>query len=450
MRIFLSSTVYDLNDVRGALIYVLSSFPGFVVFASEEPAFPIADSAHRHSYDVCLARVRNSDLVIALVDTRYGGTYENEGTTPVSTTRKEIRVAHEAGIPVWTFVRSTTWEDRNRFKHFLDKQGKKHAQATERETLFAQFKEQFGTPVQTHYVFDLIDEITRFQSSNWIFNQFRTSKDVLTTIESQLLSLLSHQAIEDGVYTRLEDTPIPDFLLDLVDRCPKYLHFNRQALALYELAQTEQGLSARGLVELKHISRTAFNLFSQDFSLSIEDLPHYRKSLIVTDNTMETMNPAVWRSGGFHQRIISATRHIAKRYNLTPDQYTRVLILSNPRTASEDSEWLRTLEFLITTHREKGLGFGFCLRNRIPPSYHNSCHNFYLIRDTYVGIWDAIHALAFEFSAIQEPEIVAHFSDLYDCVHESCANEDGGFFVGEMTFDEIVARLYALADITSA
>ena len=431
-------------------MFHLSSLADFDVFASEDPDFPIADSRHHNTYDVCLANVRKSNLVIALVDIRYGGTYETEGDTPVSITRKEIRVAQETGIPVWTFVRSTTWEERDRFKHFLDVQGKNHATATERETLFTQFKKQFGSNVESHYVFDLIDEIARFQTSNWIFNGFHTSNDVLKTIESQLISLLSHQASEDGVCTRLENNPIPEFLLDLVGRCPKYHDSNRQALALHELAKTKQEMSARYLAALKHVNHTAFNLLSQDFSSIIEDLRTYKKSLIITDNTMETMSPAVWRSNGFHQRIISATRHIAKRYSLTPEQYTRILILSQPRVASEDSEWLKTLKFLITTHREQGLGLGFCLRNRIPPSYHNSCHNFFLIRGTYVGILDAIHALAFEFSATQEPEIVAHFNGLYDCVHESCANKDGGFFVGAMTFDEIVMRLHTLDDIASA
>ena len=122
------------------------------------------------------------------------------------------------------------------------------------------------------------------------------------------------------------------------------------------------------------------------------------------------------------------------------------MILSDPGKASGDAEWLQTLEFLIRSHREQGLGFGFCLRNRVPPSYHHSCHNFYLLRDKYVGIWDAVHALGFEFDSREDQGTVQHFSDLYDCVQDSCASEDGGFFAGDLELSEIVAKLYDLAE----
>src|SRR3712207_4697824 len=115
-KIFISSTIYDLGDARGALKHVLNKQYGLDVYTSESPDFPIINN--QHSYDVCLNRLKECDLAIALIDTRYGGIYETKQGSPISITRKEVRVAQEAGIPIWTFVRTQTWEERKKFKDF--------------------------------------------------------------------------------------------------------------------------------------------------------------------------------------------------------------------------------------------------------------------------------------------------------------------------------------------
>jgi hypothetical protein len=444
MRVFICSTVHDLADARGALVHELSQYPGFTVVASEESGFPIKDSAHQHSYDLCLTQLRFADLVIALIDTRYGGAYEHDGETPISITRKEIRLAHEYGIPVWTFVRTSTWDDRHHFKHYIAQHSPTSGGANDRTQLFALFKKEFGSRVDSHLVFDLIDEITRFEHGNWIFNNFHTAKDVLATVEGQLASSLSHEAIIEGTHVRLEERPVPDTFLEYMPRCEKYLPLNRQALAVFELARANQGvLTARNLAQLRSISKQSFDLFSRDFSLLITDAYSGKQAahLFVTDTTMETMAPSVWRRGDFHLRIVTATQHVARRYGLRPEQYTRVLILPDPATCMRNAEWLATLKYLVGFHREHQVGLGFCWQGIIPSLFDPSYHNFYLLRGCYVGIWDAIHALAFEFDAQTEPRIVEHFNELYDCVYDACMNGKNGFLVGEMGFDELAQRL---------
>src|SRR5215813_12658763 len=91
--VFISSTVYDLGDIRSALHYFLTR-EGITVFMSEAPDFLVA--ANVHSYEACLMKARRADLLIALVWKRYGGLYltEPDGRR-VSVTLKEIREARD-------------------------------------------------------------------------------------------------------------------------------------------------------------------------------------------------------------------------------------------------------------------------------------------------------------------------------------------------------------------
>lgn len=122
LKIFLSSTCYDLAKERIVVkryVERLKSQGGvrFTCFASDFPDFPvsISDLRHKHSYDICLDAVRNSDLLILLLKRRYGYPLALDGTSAAITEREYLE-ARKFGIPVQVFVDQRTWNAREKWK----------------------------------------------------------------------------------------------------------------------------------------------------------------------------------------------------------------------------------------------------------------------------------------------------------------------------------------------
>jgi hypothetical protein len=107
--IFVSSTVYDFQDLRSALKHHLEGF-GFAVQMSELADFdkPI----EQNSYEACFAAIRSADVFVLLVGGRRGGWYRKDDR--VSITQAEYRVAYEESgrrnLPIVACVRRSIWD----------------------------------------------------------------------------------------------------------------------------------------------------------------------------------------------------------------------------------------------------------------------------------------------------------------------------------------------------
>lgn len=119
--IFISSTVYDFGDLRGALKYYLEEL-GYTVNLSEYHDFHHA--LDENSYEACLKTVRSSDYFVLLIGSRAGGLYTKESNATI--TQMEYRAAYERAkegkTRILAFVRKDVWtikEDRDELKKLL-------------------------------------------------------------------------------------------------------------------------------------------------------------------------------------------------------------------------------------------------------------------------------------------------------------------------------------------
>ena len=108
MTVFISSTCYDLLDLRAELVSFLEP-KGFIVKVSEDP-FHIDVEPTVNSIETCLRNVEASDVVVCILDRRYGRQLpEKYGN--VSATHYEIK--HARGLrppkPVYIFMRDKAW-----------------------------------------------------------------------------------------------------------------------------------------------------------------------------------------------------------------------------------------------------------------------------------------------------------------------------------------------------
>lgn len=167
-KVFICSTSFDLEDARAEIRNALLNW-GYQPILFESPDFPVEKGLHSH--DVCLDAVKECDIFLLIIGSRYGGIYHGKKypeMNELSITRAESRVALDEGLEFKTFIRDDIWNERPTYKHNL-KLGNKidlfHAKDSK--------------------VFDFIDEITQRVHDNWIY-QFENSVKLKDKLEKML------------------------------------------------------------------------------------------------------------------------------------------------------------------------------------------------------------------------------------------------------------------------
>jgi hypothetical protein len=123
-KIFISSTVYDLRDIRSAIDFHLTEL-GHEVYLSELPSFNPANG--KSSYDACFKKIESCDLFVLLIGSRVGGLFPS--IDPISITRAEYRHAYELSqsgrIEIITLARKEildVLEDRSAVARYLTRE----------------------------------------------------------------------------------------------------------------------------------------------------------------------------------------------------------------------------------------------------------------------------------------------------------------------------------------
>lgn len=109
LTIFISSTCHDLKDARAELAEHLESLGHRVLMSDDPLRFDVAPD--RDSIESCLFNVEKSDLVVCLIDQRYGPPLGTETYATVSATHAEINHARERGVPIFYCIRKEAFQE---------------------------------------------------------------------------------------------------------------------------------------------------------------------------------------------------------------------------------------------------------------------------------------------------------------------------------------------------
>lgn len=110
VSVFISSTCYELADLRYELADALRA-DGFVVKMSEDPNSAFCVDPLDDSIGSCLSNVEGSDVVVCIIDRRYGGIVRAGPNAGHSATHLEIRRARETNKPLFFFLREPAARD---------------------------------------------------------------------------------------------------------------------------------------------------------------------------------------------------------------------------------------------------------------------------------------------------------------------------------------------------
>ncbi len=214
---FISSTIFDFQDLRSALKFYLEE-QGCKVLASEYNDF--TKPLDKHSYQACIDAIHAADYFILLIGSRVGGWYNEKSR--ISITQHECREAyalHKAGkLKLLNFVRLDVWrvkEDRRELAKYLesisiDESSKKAivnfpSKSAEDAEFLSAFITEVGRNQETRLS---VKDQAPAPTGNWIhtFSGFRDIIDVMNGV------VLSSTPIDDLMLKRLLRRELREFL----------------------------------------------------------------------------------------------------------------------------------------------------------------------------------------------------------------------------------------------
>lgn len=163
--IFVSSTCYDLKQIRQNIRDFIEDDLGYEAILSEYDSFPI--DPDKDTIDNCLRVVEErADILVLIVGGRYGYV-TNHGEKSI--TNLEYLRAKSKGIPVFVFI------DQNILNVLPI--WKKNSTV------------DFSEIVDSPRIFDFVDTL-RNKDSNWI-HEFNSGKDIINCLKKQLAYLVN-------------------------------------------------------------------------------------------------------------------------------------------------------------------------------------------------------------------------------------------------------------------
>ena len=187
--VMVSSTCYDLTQIRQDLDGFITNEMGYEPLLSERSSFPIDPDLD--TIENCRRRVEEqADVLVLVVGTRYGSIDDD---TDKSITNLEYLTAKAKSLPIYTFV------DR-RILHTLPLwQSSPDA--------------DYSAVVDTPRLFEFVDEIRNVDRA-WVF-PFDTAQDIIATLRIQFAYFV-HELMK--LNTKLKGNPLGPHLHELGPR----------------------------------------------------------------------------------------------------------------------------------------------------------------------------------------------------------------------------------------
>ncbi|WP_186142061.1 DUF4062 domain-containing protein [Burkholderia gladioli] len=202
LRVFVSSTCYDLSVIR-------SQLRQFIERLGHEPVMSdyndvVYDPAS-HTHTSCIDEVAGVDAVVVIIGSRFGGTVVPQALQAVdieslksvskshellktkealSITQLEVLKAIERSVPVFAFVDQRVWHDHATYEK---NKGKEIADQIEYDSI--------DKPSTAKYVFEFINFL-RHRNSNNAITTFSRLQDIEDSLRRQWSGLLQHLLLE--------------------------------------------------------------------------------------------------------------------------------------------------------------------------------------------------------------------------------------------------------------
>lgn len=167
-RVFLSSTCYDMAEVRDSLKSFIESY-GFEPCLSDYGDVFYHPDLHTH--ESCINEISNCQLLILLIGGRFGGSYVAD--TSKSIVNAEYIAAKELNVPVFSFIKQEVLDDHRLYR-------KNKESNIVKEINFPSIEKQD----YAISIFEFIDDVRLAKVNNGFFS-FEYSRDIESYLRKQ-------------------------------------------------------------------------------------------------------------------------------------------------------------------------------------------------------------------------------------------------------------------------
>jgi hypothetical protein len=163
-RVFISSTFYDLKQVRADLERFIQQM-GYDPVLHERGSVPYGRDEKIEEY--CYAEIERSDILVAIIGGRYGSKSQYQ---PYSISQKELKIALDLGKQVYVFVEESVSSEYSTYLENKDIEGIRYCH------------------VDDVKIYRFLEEVMELPQNNPIA-PFETSQDIINYLKEQWAGL---------------------------------------------------------------------------------------------------------------------------------------------------------------------------------------------------------------------------------------------------------------------
>lgn len=275
LRVFFSSTCYDLSNVRGQLRTFVQSLGHDPVLSDYND---ILYDPRVHTHTSCIDEVVGCDVLVLLVGSRFGGKSVPEAVSKLdfealqkesksvdvlktrenlSVTQLEVLKAVEQKIPVFSFIEERVWHDHALYEKNKDK-----------EILSKISFPSIENPETASYIFEFINFLRHRVRGNSVFS-FNKVQDIEKTLMRQWSSLFQ-RLINEQRRANVESKRI-DFLSEQFE--------NLKTAILTSIGSSNEREVARGVVRFRRLVDFLKGLGAQDSPFVVRETHTWQELL---------------------------------------------------------------------------------------------------------------------------------------------------------------------------
>lgn len=182
-RIFISSTYYDLRNIRSDLERYIKE-RNYDPILNEKGHIPYSNRERLEEY--CYKEIENCDILISIIGGRFGSTAFDGGGYSIS--QKELRTALDKGKQVYIFIEKAVLHEYRTYdqnKDNLEIINAMKFSAVDNVNIYKFLEEVFSLPINNQYTgFETSNDIIQYLQEQWsslfqsLLNDAAKQKDV--------------------------------------------------------------------------------------------------------------------------------------------------------------------------------------------------------------------------------------------------------------------------------